>query len=283
MKIKILSPLWGHEHLKIEDFLNKIKDAGYDGVDTWIPENKEDKKFLLEYLGKHGLVLVAHQHQANGKTFADFKTSFIHYLNICFEANPLLINSHTGKDYFTLYQNLELIDIAKSLSEKNGIPVVHETHRGRIGYSPFVLKDYFDLRKDFEITADFSHWTCVTESLLENFTDILSEAIFRTRHTHARVGYEQGPQIPDPEAPAWKYSVDKFLGWWDQIVKAHMALKRNVVTFTTEFGPPPYLHTLPFTNRPVADQFEINCYMKNLLRKRYQNVEDNGKRTIEPI
>src|SRR5688500_7939036 len=132
MQIKILSPLWGHEHLKIKDFLDKIRDAGYDGVDTWIPDNKEDKKILLEYVRKHDLILVAHQHQAHGKTFNEFRSSFIYHLNICFEASPLLINSHTGKDYFTLQQNLELIDTAKSLSDKNGIPVMHETHRGRV-------------------------------------------------------------------------------------------------------------------------------------------------------
>jgi hypothetical protein len=34
MKIKILSPQWGHEHLDMATFLAKIKNAGYDGVDT---------------------------------------------------------------------------------------------------------------------------------------------------------------------------------------------------------------------------------------------------------
>ena len=38
---------------------------------------------------------------------------------------------------------------------------------------------------------------------------------------------------------------------------------------TTEFGPQPYMPSLPFSNKPVADQFEINCYMKDMIRKRY--------------
>jgi hypothetical protein len=42
-----------------------------------------------------------------------------------------------------------------------------------------------------------------------------------------------------------------------------------VLTITTEFGPPPYLPTIPFKNVPVADQFEINSFMKDLLRDRY--------------
>ena len=30
---------------------------------------------------------------------------------------------------------------------------------------------------------------------------------------------------------------------------------------TPEFGPDGYLHTLPFTNAPVADLWEINTWM----------------------
>jgi hypothetical protein len=43
----------------------------------------------------------------------------------------------------------------------------------------------------------------------------------------------------------------------------------KLLTFTTEFGPPPYLPKIPFKNEPVADQFEINVFMKDLLRQRY--------------
>jgi len=29
---------------------------------------------------------------------------------------------------------------------------------------------------------------------------------------------------------------------------------------------------IPFTRQPVADQFVINCYMKDLLRDRYKDI-----------
>ena len=133
----------------------------------------------------------------------------------------LLINSHTGRDYFTLEQNLELINIAEEFSIKNDITIVHETHRGRIGYSPQMTAQIFAANKNFMITADFSHWVCVTESFLENFSGILFEAIERAKHIHARVGYEEGPQVTDPRAPEWKYATDHFLTWWDKIVEVN--------------------------------------------------------------
>lgn len=269
MEIKILSPVWGHEHIEQREFLDKVRLAGYDGIDTWLPDDVKQKHELYNYLQKQEMVIVTHQHQATGNTFEEFKSSFVKKLAICAEPNPILINSHTGKDYFSLEQNLQLIDVAQEFSEKSGIKITHETHRGRIGYCPQMIDHIFSVRSDFLIAADFSHWVCVTESFLENFSSILEEAILRTRHVHARVGYEQGPQVADPRAPEWGYALNRFLNWWDKIVKANDDKGADILTFTTEFGPPPYMQTQPFSGRTVADQFELNCFMKDLLRDRY--------------
>jgi hypothetical protein len=272
MEIKILAPLWGHEHVDITVFCHQIKQAGYDGIDTWIPENPAVQRQLFEALQKEELVLVSHQHQAHGTDFNAFRESFRHYLEFSAQGGPLLINSHTGKDYFSFRQNLELIDIAAEFSDKNGLVVAHETHRGRVGFHPGVMQDYFEAREDLMITADLSHWVCVSESFLENFQSPLEQAIARARHIHARVGFEEGPQIPDPRAPEWKYALDHFLGWWDRMVEQRRQAGAKLVTFTTEFGPPPYLPKIPFRNEPVADQFEINVFMKDLLRQRYDHL-----------
>ena len=270
MKVRILSPQWGHEHWEQVAFLDKIKTAGYDGVDTWIPADLSEKRVLFDYLQRHEMYMVSHQHRAEGNTFKDFKSSFIKNLRECAEPAPLLINSHTGRDYFSFAQNLELVDIAQEFTAKTGIEVTHETHRGRLGYSPQSTADFFAARADLRITADFSHWTCVTESMLENFKPILDEAIKRSRHIHARVGFEQGPQVPDPRAREWAYALNNFFGWWVQIIFANQKSGRDVFTITTEFGPEPYMPKIPFNNQPMADQFEINCYMKSLLKNQYR-------------
>jgi sugar phosphate isomerase/epimerase len=269
MDIKILCPQWGHEHLELLSFLDKIKLAGYDGIDTWIPQDKTEKKALYNYLQHEQMYMVAHQHEADGSTFKKFRESFLKNLHTCAEIGPIIINSHTGRDYFTFQQNLDLIDIALEFSAETGIEVAHETHRGRFGYCPQMIAGFFELRGDLRITADFSHWVCVTESMLDNFTDTVNGAIKRSIHIHARVGFEEGPQIADPAAPEWQYAVNKFLGWWDQIVMANKQAGRKIFTITTEFGPEPYMPKAPFSSSPIADQFKINCYMKDLLKGRY--------------
>jgi hypothetical protein len=93
-------------------------------------------------------------------------------------------------------------------------------------------------------------------------------ALSRTDHIHARIGHAEGPQVNDPRAPEWKNAVDAHLSWWDKVVE-RKRIEGTPITFLTEFGPPSYLPTLPFTNQPVANQWEINIYMMDLLRKRY--------------
>ena len=253
MRLHYLSPWWGHEHVPLDVFIQKITTAGYDGLDTWIPRNDADRRALRDA----EISLVLHQHEAEGATFVEFARAFGQRLMDCARWRPLLINSHTGRDHFSMAELLTLIDIAQEVTDRTGVEIAHETHRGRMGYAPQAMQPLFDQRPGLHITADFSHWVCVTESLLDNFKPTVAEAILRTRHIHARVGFEEGPQVDDPAAPEWRYALEAHLRWWDAIIR-HNAVK----TITTEFGPPPYM-------RGQKDQFAQNLFMLQLLKDRY--------------
>lgn len=100
--------------------------------------------------------------------------------------------------------------------------------------------------------------------------ETVSLALSHTAHIHARIGHEEGPQRNDPRAPEWKTHLEKHLDWWDKVVKNRLEAGAKKITFLTEFGPPnPYLPALPYTRQPLADQWEINVFMKNLLQERY--------------
>ncbi|MEO8763516.1 MAG: sugar phosphate isomerase/epimerase [Ginsengibacter sp.] len=269
MKLLILCTQWGLQNITLEDFFSRLTNAGYDGVDTWIPEDPHERKKFVGLLNEYKLPIVCHQFHAKGTRIKEFCRSFEYYLNLSMECNPLLINSHSGKDYFTTEEQLKVIDVAQEFSVKNNIRIAHETHRGRIGFSPYNARDLFALRPDMKITADFSHWVCVTESYLENSPEILEEAIIRTEHLHARVGHPEAPQVTDPRAKEWHEATGIFFKWWDKVIEQKKNKGEQVFTITPEFGPPPYMVTSPSTGLPIADQFEINNYMKNELRKRY--------------
>jgi hypothetical protein len=107
------------------------------------------------------------------------------------------------------------------------------------------------------LCADFSHWVCVGERLLEDQDDILQRCAQRTIHLHARVGYEEGPQVPDPRAPEYQRHCEAHERWWEWIWAAQAARGDTETTLTPEFGPPAYLQTLPYTNVPVANLWDI--------------------------
>lgn len=274
MEVKILSALWGYEDQPLEAMLDRITAAGFDGVDTFMDDDPGKRARLLEGLRSRGLCLVAQQYQAEGEDFDAFSRAYLRYLELSSEGAPLLINSHTGKDYFSFSENLKLVDIAQAFTERTGVPVAHETHRGRFMYAPGVAASYFEARPSLRITADLSHWVVVSESFLEGFPGPLTEAIQRADHIHARIGYEQGPQITDPRAPEWDYAMERFLAWWDAILELRFVRGEKITTITTEFGPVPYMHTLPFTAAPVADLFEVNSSLLQLLRARYAHYGD---------
>src|SRR5690349_6504105 len=94
-----------------------------------------------------------------------------------------------------------------------------------------------------------------------------------THLIHARVGYSQGPQVPDPAAPEYKEELLRHEEWWDTIVRA--AFKRGEKEFflEPEFGPPPYLHTLPHTNVPVADLWSVNTWVGHRQLARYDAMK----------
>ena len=184
----------------------------------------------------------------------------------------MFINSQTGKDYFTFEQNSELIELAKTIGEKTGIRVLHETHRGKFPFCVSTTKRFIEAFPNILLTADFSHFCAVSESLLDDQVKDLQKVIDRAGHIHARVGHSQGPQVSDPRLPEWENEVNHHLKWWDEIVGNHHRNGAERLTISPEFGPAPYMFLLPGTRMPVANQWEINVYMMEMLRKRYSSL-----------
>ena len=128
------------------------------------------------------------------------------------------------------------------------------------------LLDRFPAMK---MTADLSHWVNVSESFLEEYPQEMERVIAHSAHIHARVGFLEGLQIPDPRAPEWSVAVEHHLGWWDRIIEVQRLEGQSLITISPEFGPYPYMPILPFKKTPIANQWEINLFMKNTLKERY--------------
>ncbi len=265
-ELLILATDWGFEGSR-DQFFDQVKKDGYDGVELWCPGDDKGQKEMINHCEKRGLkygFLVG-----SGDTNPDKNlVEFMKIIDKAVTLKPLYINCHSAKDFFSDEDLLPFFEYTIEASEKSGVPIYHETHRGRALYNSGVAKRFLNKLPDLKITGDFSHWCVVHESLLGDQEETMELALSRTDHIHARIGHAEGPQVNDPRAPEWDEAVKAHFAWWDKIVERKKE-KGERVTILTEFGPADYMPTLPYTRRDVADQHGINVYMKDLLRKRY--------------
>jgi sugar phosphate isomerase/epimerase len=267
--LKILATNWGFAG-SLDDYCGKVKKEGYDGIEIWWPMEKSGQEELFAALKKHSLevgFLVGAYQSRFDEHLPYFKKMIDAAANNSVQ-RPLYINCHSGKDFFGVDDNQAFIDHTTSLAKQTGILICHETHRSRILFAAPVAKQYLQKNPDLKITLDISHWCNVSESLLQDQPENVALALERTEHIHARIGHPEGPQVNDPRAPEWEAAVKAHFAWWDQVVARKKAAGQRL-TFLTEFGPPDYMPTTPYTRQPLADQWAINVYMMHTLRKRY--------------
>jgi sugar phosphate isomerase/epimerase len=254
MRLALVRHLWGTNG-SWETLFPRIKASGYEVVESAMPPEPE-REWFKALLHQYGFGYIAQIFTA-GESVAEHVTSFREQLRTAAGFAPILVNAHSGRDIWTHEQAAEFFGAALQAEAEAGLPVAHETHRGRVFFNArdtVAMLNRFDALK---LCCDFSHWVCVSERLLEDQEHAIALAASRCIHLHARVGYEQGPQVPDPSAPEYSRHLEAHERWWRMIWDAQVRRGHAVSTLTPEFGPPLYLHTLPHTDMPVGDLWKI--------------------------
>ena len=272
MEIKYGCPYWGNESISPSQFLKKITASGFQGIELYLdPESQLSKDWIcaIEETRTDNPDFFFSLLQLN-ITPNESVEEHIRYMqkNIPLLAalQPNFINCHTGRDFFSFDDNCRLIETAEDISKKHNVRILHETHRSRFSFHAPGLLPYLKKFPDMQLLGDLSHFTVVSESMLEHISETL-EAIFpHISHIHARIGHEQAPQVNDPSAPEWKSHLDIFMSWWKRILEIKKQLGQQLFTITPEFGPPPYLPCSPFSQEPLSDAYKNNSYILNALK-----------------
>jgi sugar phosphate isomerase/epimerase len=251
--------------------LKQIAEAGYDGVETWLPDAAEENRFK-ELLEQYHLAVIIQIFTCE-KPYPDSAeahiASFAEQVERAATFRPVSINAHSAKDAMPYDELLKFFEQAIRIEKQFRIPIGHETHRGRATYTPWRTARLLQELPDLRLVADFSHWCTVCESLLPDQHENVMLACRHAIHIHGRVGYDQGPQVPDFRAPEFEEALLRHEQWWEEIVNHHRSIGSAFLTFTPEFGPAPYMHTLPYTQQPVVDLWEICLAMAQRFRMKY--------------
>jgi sugar phosphate isomerase/epimerase len=274
MEIKYLCTYWGQLPLTAEAFIKKWMDAGYDGMEVDLPENPSFMDELNGHFATREIrfpVVAQMVLPPEMESPAENISRTLKRLNEVISLQPLFINSQTGKDFYSFDDNCRIIEAVMNFGHQHGVPIFHETHRGKFSFHLTTLLPYLKRFPEMQLTGDFSHFCVVSESLLEDQAALLEQLIPHIHHIHARVGFSQSAQVNDPMAPEWENTLHTHLSWWQKIVDHHLQAGTKLLTITPEFGPAPYMPALPFTQQPIGNQWNINIAMMKYLRSNLKN------------
>ena len=125
--------LWGVTK-PLSEALPLIQKAGYSGVE-WKGVHARNSPDFRPRLDDLGLTYIAQVH-TTGQSVAGHLASFQSLIENALPLKPVLINSQSGFDGWSLTQKEEFTGQALAIEQTYGLPVAHETHRGRITFSP---------------------------------------------------------------------------------------------------------------------------------------------------
>ena len=267
MQLKLIRHLWGVTGTW-EELFPRIAADGFEGIETGLPP-AGDVPRLRRLLGEHQFAYIP-QIFTGGSNVREHAASLLEQVQRTAALNPLLINCHGGRDAWTLAESLDFYGRAVEIEKSLGLPIAHETHRGRAFFTPWATAAVLKELPNLHLCCDYSHWVCVCERLLDDCEPILRLAARHCIHLHARVGYEEGPQVPDPSAPESRRHLEAHEAWWRMIWDEQKRSGIAQTTLTPEFGPPGYLHTLPHTNVPVADLWRVCKWQADRQRETFR-------------
>jgi hypothetical protein len=266
MELKLFKTLWGFTG-SYQQAIEQTVAAGMHGIEGPVPEKQNERVALKQLLRDRNLDYIAEITTAGSyvperqATLQQHIESFKVKLATSVELDPLFITCLGGCDAWPESLSIDFFLRAMELACESGVAVSFETHRGRSFFNPWVTQRIVEQIPDIRLTCDFSHWCVVCERLIDSEIEIIRQIANHAHHIHARIGYDQGPQVPNPAAPEYQQALRAHQNWWEIIWQSQLTQGYETTTMTPEFGPDGYLHEAPFTREPVADLWELNTWM----------------------
>ncbi|MEO1445137.1 MAG: sugar phosphate isomerase/epimerase [Cyanobacteria bacterium J06635_11] len=281
MELLVLRSWWtGPSNL--DALIQQTLEGGFDGIEGPIPQDKQQRENLHHQLRNNGLVFIAEATTgADPESLKDWwiprpDRSINDHLDdlkwVVDHANDigaLFVSTMCGYDAWSWQQNVEFFGRALELEKASGITISFETHRSRSLFNPWITRDLLNEFPTMKLTCDFSHWCVVCERLIDTEWPILELCAERAHHIQCRVGYPQHAQVADPRAPEYQEALRAHERWWRLIWNKQQERGLDQTSLMPEFLYDGYMQTLPYTQRPVADVWEITCWMAERQRQQF--------------
>lgn len=273
MELKLFKTLWGHQGT-LQEAADQAVAAGFVGLEgnaDMLPRDELQTalqtgqlQYIQEIVTAGGYV--PRRHASVEEHIADAERQ----LRLGRPLEPQWVTIIGGCDAWSPEQSVRFFGEVQESAARMNIACSFETHRSRSLFNPWITLAVLERLPELRLTCDFSHWVVVLERQLDDDWDVVSEVARHAHHIHARVGYDQGPQVPHPAAPEYAGDLTAHQRYWEAIWEVQRAAGFSCTTMTPEFGPDGYLHTIPFTRDPVAVLWHINSWMGQTEKTHFQ-------------
>lgn len=273
MKLLFYRTLWGWRG-PWDEAVRQAQSAGFAGLEGPLPRGAEEAERAMDAVQSARLEWIA-EVSTTGYAVPDPCANPQTHLEVlereierALPWKPRKFTTMAGNDLWPVSQCVEFFGRVCELAAKYQVRICCETHRGRSLFHPQITLEILRQVPDLVLTADLSHWCVVCERLvLDEYPEILQACAPRVRHLHARVGYEQGAQVPDPGLPLYEPALKAHCKWWLEILRVLKTAGEPAATITPEFGPDGYQQVEASTGMPWGDLWEMNQTMAAHIQK----------------
>jgi len=160
------------------------------------------------------------------------------------QLGAVAINLHLGHAYMTVDEAASLIKQMQEQAESYGLPLLMETHRGRMTQDLFRTAELLARCPEAVFALDVSHYIVAGETLggsAELFHKHILPLLARTALIHGRVSNGQSIQVSLDDAFADTATIESL---WSRAMGIWLADAPldAVFVFEPELGPPPYAY-----------------------------------------
>lgn len=281
--LEIYKTLWGVTE-PLKDLLPKLKDQGYAGVEAcFLYTSAEDKSLILHAI-KNSVIRIVIMVQTSGTTVQEHLESLEQQIIEAISYHPAKLNIHGGEDCWSDSEVHEYFTGFRALEQKySGVVMLHETHRGRILYSPWSSLKVMEAFPSLQFTADLSHWVVVAERHLEGFERAMSLLAERTRHIHTRPCSPQHIQLADMNDPLYQDDLSKFKEYWRRIIVTQLRLGNGLPSIDPELGPYPYKISTRSGTESNGTEAASSNVDEHLAKKIRPDTQPNGTSNEEVV
>lgn len=281
MELLVLRSFWTGP-APLDALVHQTLEGGFDGIEGPIPTNPAERQQFRRLLQDSSLAFIAEATTGSDpnspkdwwiprpdRSVDEHLQDLTWIIDHAIEMGALFVSTMCGYDAWSWSQNVDFFGRALALEQAAGITISFETHRSRSLFNPWITRDLLNQFPTMKLTCDFSHWCVVCERLIDTEWSILELCAERAQHIQCRVGDPQHAQVADPRAPESQAALTAHERWWTLIWEQQQQRGMSQTTMMPEFLDDGYMQTLPYTQKPVADVWEITCWMAQRQRQRF--------------